>query len=142
MPREYKMYINGEWVGALDGEVCDDLNPYTGGVFARVTSGKRADARRAIEAAQAAFPAWSRTLPAERQALFLKAADILEKKQSEIVTILAEETGCTFGFAMFQAHFSPGLLRAAAAQVHRPNGEIIPADLPRAFHMAIRQPVG
>jgi len=142
MPREYKMYINGEWVDALDRAMYDDYNPYTGEVFARVPSGKRGDARRAIEAAAAAFPAWSQTLPAERQALFLKAADILQKKQNEIVTILAEETGCTFGFAMFQTMFTPGLLREAASQVHNPIGEIIPADLPGAFYMAIRQPVG
>ena len=142
MPREYKMYINGEWVDALDRAMYDDYNPYTGEVFARVPSGKRGDARRAIEAAAAAFPAWSNTLPAERQALFLKAADILQKKQNEIVTILAEETGCTFGFAMFQTMFTPGLLREAASQVHKPIGEIIPADLPGAFYMAIRQPVG
>jgi aldehyde dehydrogenase (NAD+) len=140
--KEYKVYINGEWVGALDNEFYDDLNPYTGEVFARVPSGKRADAKRAIDAAVAAFPPWSHTLPAERQALFLKAADILEKKRDEIVMILAEETGCTFGFAMFQAMFTPGLLREAAAQTHQVNGEIIPADLPGAFHMAIRQPVG
>ena len=78
MPREYRMYINGEWVGALDGQVYDDLNPYTGEVFAKVSSGKRADAKRAVDAAAAAFPAWSQSLPVERQALFLKAADILE----------------------------------------------------------------
>ena len=136
------MYINGEWVDALDRAMYDDYNPYSGEVFARVPSGKRGDARRAIEAAAAAFPAWSNTLPAERQALFLKAADILQKKQNEIVTILAEETGCTFGFAMFQTMFTPGLLREAASQVHNPIGEIIPADLPGAFYMAIRQPVG
>jgi len=142
MPREYKMYINGEWVDALDRAMYDDYNPYTGEVFARVPSGKRGDARRAIEGAAAAFPSWSNTLPVERQALFLKAADILQKKQNEIVTILAEETGCTFGFAMFQTMFTPGLLREAASQVHNPIGEIIPADLPGAFYMAIRQPVG
>ena len=142
MQREYKMYINGEWVDSLDGERYDDYNPYTGEVFARVPAGKRTDARRAIDAAAAAFPAWSHTLPAERQALFLKAADILEGKRDEIVTILAEETGCTFGFAMFQAGFTPGLLREAAAQSHQPRGEIIPADLPGAFYMAVRQPVG
>jgi acyl-CoA reductase-like NAD-dependent aldehyde dehydrogenase len=142
MPKEYKMYINGEWVGALDGQLYDDLNPYTSEVFARVPAGKRADARRAIDAAAAAFPGWSHTLPAERQALFLKAADILEKKQEEIVPILAQETGCTFGFAMFQAHFTPGLLREAAAQTHQATGEIIPSDLPGAFFMATRQPVG
>jgi acyl-CoA reductase-like NAD-dependent aldehyde dehydrogenase len=142
MSTEYKMYIDGEWVSALDGEAYDDLNPYTGDVFARVPSGKSADARRAVEAAAAAFPSWSKTLPAERQALFLKAADILEKKRDQIVSILADETGCTFGFAMFQAGFTPGLLREAAAQVHQANGEMIPADMPGAVYMAIRQPVG
>ncbi|HEY3276810.1 MAG TPA: aldehyde dehydrogenase family protein [Syntrophorhabdaceae bacterium] len=142
MARAYKMYINGEWTGASDGAVYDDYNPYTGEVFAQVPAGKRVDALVAINAARTAFPAWSKTLPAERQALFLKAADILEKKQMDIVEILAEETGCTFGFAMFQTMFTPGLLREAAAQVHGPIGEIIPGDLPGAFNMAIRQPVG
>jgi len=140
--RTYRMYISGEWVDALDNEFYDDLNPYTGEVFARISSGKRSDVRRAIDAAMAAFPAWSHTLPAERQALFLRSAEILEKKREEIVAILADETGCTFGFAMFQAMFTPGLLREAAAQVHQINGEIIPSDLPGALHMAIRQPVG
>lgn len=140
--KQYMMYINGEWVKAQDNEFYDDLNPYTGEVFSQVPSGKRADVRKAIDAAFSAFPSWSHTLPAERQALFLKAAEILEKKREEIVSILAEETGCTFGFAMFQTMFTPGLLREAAAQVHQVTGEIIPADLPGAFHMAIRQPVG
>jgi acyl-CoA reductase-like NAD-dependent aldehyde dehydrogenase len=142
MVKEYKMYINGEWVSALDSEIYDDFNPYSGEVFARVASGKRADAKRAVEAAVTAFPGWSHTLPSERQSLFLKAADILEKKRDEIVAVLAEETGCTFGFAMFQAGFTPGLLREAAAQAHQISGEIIPSDLPGAFYMAIRQPVG
>jgi aldehyde dehydrogenase (NAD+) len=142
MAREYKMFIDGEWTSSPDGEFYDDYNPYTGEVFARVASGKRADAKRAIEAATAAFPIWARSLPSERQKLFLLAADILEKKQDEVINILAEETGCTFGFASFQASFTPGLLREAAAQVHQNNGEIIPADLPGAFYMALRQPVG
>ncbi len=140
--KQYQMYINGEWVNSMDNEFYDDLNPYIGEVFAKVPSGKRADAKRAIDSAVAAFPSWSHTLPAERQALFLKAAEILEKKRDEIVSILADETGCTFGFAMFQTMFTPGLLREGAAQVHQVTGEIIPSDLPGAFHMAIRQPVG
>lgn len=136
------MYIDGEWVDAIDGGYYDDLNPFTGDVFAKVPAGKRADAKRAVDAAVEAFPAWSHSLPAERQVLFLKAAEILEKKQMDIVTTLAEETGCTFGFAMFQTMFTPGLLREAAAQTHQATGEIIPTNLPGAFNMAIRQPVG
>jgi acyl-CoA reductase-like NAD-dependent aldehyde dehydrogenase len=142
MARTYKMYIDGEWVDALDGSVYDDFNPYTGEVFAYVPAGKRTDARRAVDSAAAAFPGWSHTLPAARQALFLRAADILEKKQMDIVQILAEETGCTFGFAMFQTMFTPGLLREAASQVHQATGEIIPADMPGALYMAMRQPLG
>ncbi len=142
MSEEFRLYIDGEWREALDGARYDDINPYTGGVFARVAAGKRADAALAVAAAAAAFPAWSRSLPAERQALFLKAADILEKKRDRIITILADETGCAFGFAMFQAMFTPGLLREAAAQCHQAAGEIIPADLPGGLHMSIRQPVG
>ena len=142
MTKEYRMYINGEWVDALDGEYYDDLNPYTGDVFARASSGKRADARRAIDAAVAAFPGWSHTLPAERQALFLKAADILEKKQDEVLRIIAEETGGCFPIAMFQAHFTPSLFRVAASQTYQANGELIPADLTGAFYMTMQQPVG
>ena len=36
MAKDYKMYINGEWVSALDGQLYDDFNPYTGELFARV----------------------------------------------------------------------------------------------------------
>ncbi len=142
MADHYQMYINGEWVDALSAETYESFNPYTGEVFARVAAGTRDDARRAIDAAQAAFPAWSQSLPAERQALFLKAADILESKRDEAVRIIAEETGGTFGWAMFQATFTPGLLREAAAQTHQPVGEVIPGNIPGAFNMAVRQPVG
>jgi aldehyde dehydrogenase (NAD+) len=142
MARDYKMYIDGQWVDALDGEVYEDLNPYTGEVFARVASGKRADAKRAVDAAVAAFPAWSQTSPAQRQALFLKAADVLESKRDEITRIVADETGGCFGFAMFQLHFTPGLLRQAAAQVHQANGDLVPANIPGGFYMTVHQPVG
>lgn len=142
MAENYHMYIDGKWVDAISGATYEDYNPYTGEVFARLPAATREDARRAIEAAQAAFPSWSQTLPAERQALFLKAADILESKRDEIVRIIADETGGTFGWAMFQAFFTPGLLREAAAQVHQPIGEIIPGDIPGAFNMAMRQSVG
>ncbi len=142
MPKQYRMYINGEWTEAASGATFDDHDPFTGEVFAKVASANKEDAKRAIGAAAAAFPSWSASPPAERGMYFLKAADILEKRQQEILQILTEETGGTFGWGMFQTHFTPGLLRAAAAQVHMVTGEIIPADLPGAFFMALRQPVG
>jgi acyl-CoA reductase-like NAD-dependent aldehyde dehydrogenase len=140
--KAYRMYINGRWLDAIDGEAFDDYNPYSGEVYATLAAGKRGDARKACDAAAAAFPDWSHTAPAKRQSYFLKAADILERRQQEIVSIITQETGGTLGWGMFQTGFVPGLLREAAAQVHAVNGEIIPADLPGALFMAIRQPVG
>jgi acyl-CoA reductase-like NAD-dependent aldehyde dehydrogenase len=138
----YRHFLGGDWVDAADGATFDDLNPYTGEVVATVAAGGRQDARRAVEAAAGAFPAWSQTPPAERQRIFLAAADILERRGDEVVGLLARETGCTFGFGMFQLQFVPGLLRQAAGLAYRPIGEVIPSDLPGAFAMGIRRPVG
>jgi len=136
------MYINGEWVKAASGTTFDDCNPFTGEVFAKVARANKEDTKRAIDAAAAAFPAWAATPPSERRMYFLKAAEVLEKRQQEIVQMLTEETGATFGWGMFQTTLTPGMLREAASQVHRVMGEILPADLPGAFFMALRQPVG
>ena len=51
--REYKQYIDGQWVGAE--KLYDDFDPYRGTVVARVPAGTREDAKRAVDAAAAAF---------------------------------------------------------------------------------------
>jgi acyl-CoA reductase-like NAD-dependent aldehyde dehydrogenase len=138
----YRHFIAGDWVDAADGATFDDLDPYSGEVMAKVAAGAAEDARRAVDAADGAFEAWSQALPAERQRIFLAAADILERRRDEVVGLLASETGCTFGFGMFQMGFVPGLLRQAAGLAYAPIGQILPSDLPGAFAMGIRRPVG
>jgi acyl-CoA reductase-like NAD-dependent aldehyde dehydrogenase len=140
--QEAKQFIGGSWTDAADGATYEDRDPYNGEVVAIVPAGGTEDARRAIEAASAAFPAWSASSPAERQSVFLKAADILESRRDEIVSMLARETGATFGFAMFQMHFVPGLFRQAAAVGYQPIGQILPSDNPGTFAMGVRKPVG
>jgi acyl-CoA reductase-like NAD-dependent aldehyde dehydrogenase len=142
MAKTYQMFIGGKWVDSISHETFNDYNPYTGEVYARIAMGKRADATKAIEAAAAAFPQWAATSPGTRRKLFLKAADIFEKRQSDLVSALNEETGSTIGISMFQMFFVPGLLREAAAQTYNVTGEVIPADYPGAFFMAMRQPAG
>src|SRR5262245_30260335 len=139
--REARQFVGGEWVDAAGGTTFDDADPFTGEVVARVPAGGREDARRAIEAGAAAFPAWAETPPAVRQGIFLKAAETLEARRDEVVSLLARETGCTFGFGMFQMHFVPNLLRQAAALPYAPLGEVIPSDT-GAFAMGVRRPVG
>jgi acyl-CoA reductase-like NAD-dependent aldehyde dehydrogenase len=136
---------HGHFIGGASeapGETFEDADPFSGDVVARVTSGGREDARRAIEAAAAAFPAWSQTAPEAKQAIFLKAADVLESRNDEIVDLLERETGSTFGFSMFQMHFVAGLLRQAAAIPYAPIGQVLPTDTPGRMAMGIRQPVG
>jgi len=139
--REARHFIGGEWLDAADGRTFEDRDPFTGDTVATVAAGAGEDAQRAIDAAAAALPEWSQTPPAERQRILLKAADILESREEEVVSWLARETGSTFGFAMFQAHFVPGLFRQAAALAYAPMGEIIPSDT-GAFSMGVRRPAG
>jgi len=140
--REARHFIGGQWTDAAGGATFEDRDPYTGDTVATVAAGGAEDARKAIEAAAAAFPAWSATPPAERQRVFLKAADVLESRQDEVVGLLARETGCTFGFGMFQIHFVPGLFRQAAGAAYAPIGQLIPSDTPGRMAMGVRRPVG
>jgi acyl-CoA reductase-like NAD-dependent aldehyde dehydrogenase len=139
--RELGHFIGGEWVDLDGGETFDDLDPFTGDVVARVAAGGGDEAKRAVDAAAEAFPAWSQTPPAERQRVFLKAADVLEGRGEDVVGWLARETGATFGFGMFQLGFVAGLFRQAAALAYAPIGQVIPSDM-GAFSMGLRRPVG
>jgi acyl-CoA reductase-like NAD-dependent aldehyde dehydrogenase len=138
--REYQQYIGGQWAAAA--ELFDDLDPYRGTVMARVAAGTRADAARAVDAAAAAFPAWSAMPPAAKQTLFLKAADIVERRAAEITALLAVETGCAGGFAGFQILTATRLLRQASNWGYLPAGEVIRSDIPDTFALALRRPLG
>jgi acyl-CoA reductase-like NAD-dependent aldehyde dehydrogenase len=140
--QNHQLFINGEWQDALDNGSFEKTNPFTGEAISRFSSAGRKDAARAIDAASAAFPEWSATAPAVRRTLFLKAADILDRRQLEIARTMAVEMGGTFGWGMFNCIFAAGLLREAAAQAYGLIGEIIPSDLPDTVAMATRQPVG
>lgn len=140
--KKHKMYIGGNWVDASNGKTFEDMNPYTGDVYAHIPAGTREDAKRAIEAAQAAFPTWAASPPSLRRQIFLKAADIMERRRDELVKAMMEEAGGTIGISMFQMFFVPGLYRMAASAAYDVKGETIPADHKDSFFMAVRQPAG
>jgi acyl-CoA reductase-like NAD-dependent aldehyde dehydrogenase len=140
--KRHKMFIGGKWVDSASGETFDDLNPYTGQVYAQVPAGRREDARQAVDAAAAAFPEWAASPPGMRREIFLKAADVMERRSDELVKAMMEEVGGTIGISMFQMHFVPGLYRMAAGAGYDVKGEIIPADHKDSFFMAVRQPAG
>jgi acyl-CoA reductase-like NAD-dependent aldehyde dehydrogenase len=137
-----KMYIDGKWVDSSSGKTFEDHNPFTGDVYANVPAGNAEDARSAIDAAKAAFPEWSATPPGAKRQIFLKAADVMESRQDELVQAMMEEVGGTIGISMFQMGFVPGLFRMAASAAYDVKGEVIPADHANSFFMALRQPAG
>jgi vanillin dehydrogenase len=138
--REYQQYIGGQWISS--DRMFDDLDPYRGTAMARVPAGTRADAARAVDAAATAFPGWAGLPPAGKQALFLRAADIVEHRAGEITALLAAETGCAAGFAGFQILTATRLLRQAANWGYLPAGEVIRSDTPGTFALALRKPLG
>ncbi len=139
---EYRLFINGEWVPSSTGTVANDINPATGAVYARVHQASRDDIEAAIAAAYGAKDSWGRTAPAQREAILITAASILEERLTEFADVLIDEGGATLGKAMFEASFVVTLLRSAAGECRSIFGETIPSDSPNVFSMTVRRPLG
>ena len=100
--KKYGYFAGNQWRNAVDNQVFEVHEPYSGKLFARVAAGSRADGRTAVDAAAKAFAGWAETTPAEKARLFLKASEIVKRRRSEIAEVLARETGSTISFATFQ----------------------------------------
>jgi len=140
--KTYQLYIDGKWTPAADGAVAEDFNPATGALYARVAQGGSADARRAIEAAYNARGTWARMLVSDRAAILLRVADIIASRTDELREALIEESGSTFGKAMFEVHYCIDLLRSAAGDARHVFGETLPHSMSGQVGMTVRQPLG
>ena len=88
-----KLFIDGAFVEARDGRTIDVRNPHDGSLLAAVALAGAADVDRAVLAAAAAFPAWSRTSAGERGRLLLKLADAIEAHADELAELETRNTG-------------------------------------------------
>jgi acyl-CoA reductase-like NAD-dependent aldehyde dehydrogenase len=134
--------VDNEWRSAQGNAVFEVHEPYSGRIFARVAAGSRADARIAVDAAANAFAKWSETPPAEKARLFLKAAEIVRRRRSEIAEGLARETGSTISFATFQMDLVAATLQQVAGWVFLPKGEVLETNLPGTHSIGLRRPLG
>src|SRR5258705_899127 len=140
--RTYKYFVDNEWRGAQDNAVFEVHEPYSGRLFATVAACSRADARIAVDAAAKAFAKWSQTPPAERARLFLRAAEIVKRRRTEIAEVLARETGSTISFATFQQDLVAATLQQVAGWVFLPKGEVLESNLPGTHSIGVRRPLG
>jgi acyl-CoA reductase-like NAD-dependent aldehyde dehydrogenase len=134
-------YINGRWSEAPERRFADH-NPFNGEIIAEVAAGGREEAEAAVAAAHAAFPAWAAMPPGERQRLFLRAADIVDRRLEDAVRLMAIEGGSSRAFAAFQVRLSSAMLRQAASWGYLPFGDIMRSDVPGRIAMVARKPLG
>ena len=93
MDRIERIYINGEFVAPHGQEWFDLHNPSTEEVIGQVLLGDAHDARRAIAAAKAAFPAWSRTTREERVAALKRMHRAVVAREDRLMEVILEEYG-------------------------------------------------
>ena len=136
------MLINGEQTQARSGATFVRANPLDAQVATTAPAATPDDAVAAVDAAAAAFPAWSRTGPGERRALLLAAARALEARADDFTRAMAAETGASAIWAGFNVHLAAGMLVEAAALTTQIEGQVIPSDVPGSLAMATRQPAG
>jgi len=91
--RRAPMLIGGKWAESTSGEVLEVEDPAHRRPIAEVPRGRSEDVARAVNAADEAFRAWSRTIPRERGRLLLRIADALEARVEELARMIALETG-------------------------------------------------
>jgi acyl-CoA reductase-like NAD-dependent aldehyde dehydrogenase len=142
VPLSRELLIDGKDVPAASGRTTVDVNPYTGEVYATVAAAGPEDVRRAVDAAEAAFPAWAELAPFARRAIFLKAADLLDARGEQVAEIMAHEAGGTRPWAYFNVALAANILREAAAAITAPRGEVLSAQEAGALGLAVREPLG
>jgi benzaldehyde dehydrogenase (NAD) len=136
------MLINGEPSQARSGATFTRSNPLDGQVATTAPAASTQDAVAAVEAAAAAFPAWSRTGPGERRTLLLKAAHALEARAEDFAQAMAAEIGASGLWAGFNVHLAADMLVEAAALTTQIEGQVIPSNVPGSLAMATRQAAG
>ena len=132
--------IAGEWAG---GEAVPNINPSNTndivGHYARATAD---DAKRAIAAAKAAFPTWSRSGPLERHAILRKAADEILARKDELGRLLALEEGKTLAEGIGETARAAQIFDFFAGEVLRLAGETLPSIRPGITVDVTREAVG
>ena len=86
-------FFDGQWVEGGSGRFGDVYDPATGRVTARVPLASVDDAKQAVDAASAAFPAWAATTPLNRARVMFRFKELLEAHAGDLAKIITAEHG-------------------------------------------------
>ncbi len=137
-----QLFINGNFVPAESGETAPSLNPHDLSKIADVAMAAKADVDKAVKAAQAAFPKWSRTSAMERGRLLLKLADAIEASAEELARLESTDTGHplrdTKGLDVPRTAVT---FRYFGGMADKYEGSVIPVET-GFLNYTLRQPIG
>ncbi|OAP54384.1 hypothetical protein AYL99_11485 [Fonsecaea erecta] len=141
LPTHRGLYYNGGWHEPIDGHYIDTFNPGTGTVITKVAYAGVKDTEAALEAAQAAFPAWRATPPLRRGKLLKRAAQVFREHAVELALLDAANIGSPITIMAGDAHFAAEYLDFYAGLIPAVTGET--NDLGEAtFNYTVREPIG
>jgi len=137
-----KCFINGQWVDADSGETIAVTNPATGEIIGSIPKMGAAETRRAIAAANAAWPAWRANTAAERSAILRRWSELLLANQEDLATLMTAEQGKPLAEARGEIAYSASFIEWFAEEGKRVYGDTIPPHQRDKRIVVIKEPIG
>ncbi len=143
-PQLYRQraYINGNWTDVGVQEVIEVHNPATGESLGFVPDLGQVETAQAIEAAEAAFPAWKAKTGKERGEILRRWHDLVMAHIDDLAMIITLENGKPLEEARGEVLYAVSFLDWFAEEARRQYGDVIPQTRGDQRLFAIRQPVG
>lgn len=141
-PIRHQLFIDGQFVDALSGQTLPTFNPHDNTLITQVAMAGPEDVERAVQAAERAFPRWSRMGAAERGRILLKLADLIETNAEELARLESLDTGHPLKDSRaLDVPRTAGCYRYFGGMADKFQGETIPVE-PGFLNYTLREPVG
>ncbi|MBI5095227.1 MAG: aldehyde dehydrogenase family protein [Candidatus Hydrogenedentes bacterium] len=136
-------YIGGEWVSAENEKTFEQRNPARlSEVTGRFALSSATDVRRAIAAAEEAFPKWRSTSPARRAEILRRAWRLLIDRRESIAKVVTAENGKTMAESLAEVDSAAQEMEYQIAEGLRMFGETAPSRQSGVFAYSMREPLG
>ncbi|KQW90045.1 NAD-dependent succinate-semialdehyde dehydrogenase [Massilia sp. Root418] len=135
-------YINGEWTDADSGKTHAVFNPATGGQIGTIPDCGAAETRRAIEAANAAWPAWRKKTAKERAAVLRKWSDLIVENVDDLALLMTTEQGKPLAESKGEVIFGASFIEWFAEEGKRVAGDTLASPWPDRRLVVTKEPIG
>jgi succinate-semialdehyde dehydrogenase/glutarate-semialdehyde dehydrogenase len=137
-----KCYLDGTWSDADSGATLAVTNPANGKALGTVPKMGEVETRRAIEAAQRAFPAWRAKTAQERSNLLRKWYELLLENQEDLAVLMTAEQGKPLAEARGEIAYAASFIEWFAEEGKRIYGDVIPPHQGDKRILVLKEPIG